>query len=161
MAYVGRDGDLSLWINDPRKEGQYDASGYCWLDGKEYRFNIDREPVGDSGRNKKYPTHKGFIDYNGDHRPVALWKDENPKTENHPSFSGTYEVDGKQYRLSLWKMKASDNPKGPDLRGRIQFDSFKTRNSPDKSSARDSAPVKDSFSGNASGDFDLDDDIPF
>jgi hypothetical protein len=162
-GYVGKDGECSLWVNTEKRAGQHDASGTMWISGKPYPFNINRENLQAEGRNPRSPTHTGYVDVNGTHNRVSLWKQEELKTENHPRFSGKYQVMQDNYDIALWDRKEGDNPKGPDYRGLAKINEQPyNKNSASKNVSRKAdSQVNDGFSSAAKSNFDLDDDIPF
>lgn len=163
--YVGKDGEASLWINQEKREGQHDASGDAWIGGKSYPFNVNTEDVNVQGRNVNAPTHKGYVDVNGTHKQVSLWKQAELKTPNHPTFTGYYEDGDDQYRVALWKKKEDAHPKSPDYRGTLglQEEPRKKNAQKPKSEPRQQQQANDGFSQKAasSSKFDLDSDIPF
>jgi hypothetical protein len=46
---------------------------------------------------------------------IAIWKNDDKKTDKHPDYKGSGTVDNVEYWISAWAKKSGDNPNAPVL----------------------------------------------
>ena len=81
-------------------------------------------------------------EYNKDE--VALWKNDNRKTDRHPHYTGNATVNGVEYWANAWVNK-SDNERAPLLKINLNVKEQTAKPTPPK----------------ADVDFEIDDGMPF